>query len=363
MLEITHWLRSGFDTACKAASGHIPESKSPPPVERSQGQDTSQTNVAKKRKYSNKGSDGGEEDDNGSGQDQRPIKKGVDGKKHQKQMFACPYFKHNPSKYKEWRTYPGPGWLDVHRVKEHLYRRHRQPSFRCGRCWEPFESEGSYLDHQRMIEPCALKDKELIEWFDNSQEKQLKLRKSTSDMSETEKWRTVFSILFPDVRKEDIPTPFYDYDHVAKIVPNQLEQLAACEEYILREIPLRLQQRLRPELDRDFNTVEESLKRTATYCVRGLLVDAFREFRQIQQCKMIPRTEYEDTGMIDDRFGHTLVSQGNISQCCQSTSIEQASSVGFDFGLRTIRYFPLEQYGIVIGRGFHNGRNYRTARM
>ncbi|KAI1653889.1 hypothetical protein F4813DRAFT_393268 [Daldinia decipiens] len=323
VLEITHWLQSGFNTARKVASGSIPESKSPP-VQLSRGQGSNQTNAAKKRKYENRESGGSEEDDNGSGQDQRRIKKGVNGEKHQKQKFACPYFKHNPSKYKEWRTCPGPGWLDVHRVK--------YESISIGDIGNHLIGAGAARNLLR--------------------EKQLKLRKGTSDMSETEKWRAVYLILFPDVQNEDIPTPFYDYDHVAKIVPSQLDQLAECEDYILREIPLRLQQRLRPELDRDFNTIEESLKRTATYCVRGLLVDAFREFRQIQQCKTIPRAEYEDSGMIYDRFGHTPISQRSISQCCQSASVEQASSVSLDFDLESFDMSLFNNLESSLGEGF-----------
>ena len=31
--------------------------------------------------------------------------------------FACPFFKHNPSRYMSWRSCPGPGWNSVHRVK------------------------------------------------------------------------------------------------------------------------------------------------------------------------------------------------------------------------------------------------------
>jgi hypothetical protein len=31
--------------------------------------------------------------------------------------FACPYFKYDTHKYKNWKTCPGPGWNDVHRVK------------------------------------------------------------------------------------------------------------------------------------------------------------------------------------------------------------------------------------------------------
>jgi hypothetical protein len=31
--------------------------------------------------------------------------------------FACPYFKRNPEKHKQWPSCAGPGWPSVHRVK------------------------------------------------------------------------------------------------------------------------------------------------------------------------------------------------------------------------------------------------------
>ena len=37
--------------------------------------------------------------------------------KEEAPRYACPYFKYNPSFYKSARGCPGPGWLDVHRVK------------------------------------------------------------------------------------------------------------------------------------------------------------------------------------------------------------------------------------------------------
>ena len=40
------------------------------------------------------------------------VTSGDGGKK-----FACPYFKRNPKKYRNWTSCPGPGWDEVHRVK------------------------------------------------------------------------------------------------------------------------------------------------------------------------------------------------------------------------------------------------------
>lgn len=42
-----------------------------------------------------------------------PKGEGLKGEK----KFACPYYKRNPKKYRNWTSCPGPGWEEVHRVK------------------------------------------------------------------------------------------------------------------------------------------------------------------------------------------------------------------------------------------------------
>lgn len=37
--------------------------------------------------------------------------------KKNERRFACPYFKHDPDRYRVERTCCGPGWLDLHRLK------------------------------------------------------------------------------------------------------------------------------------------------------------------------------------------------------------------------------------------------------
>ena len=41
--------------------------------------------------------------------------------------FACPYFKRNSRKYSKWTSCPGPGWDEVHRVKQVPYRKFTRP--------------------------------------------------------------------------------------------------------------------------------------------------------------------------------------------------------------------------------------------
>ncbi|KAI0897926.1 hypothetical protein F4806DRAFT_507681 [Annulohypoxylon nitens] len=260
---VTQWLFTNFASAHQATRGAGEPSQSNSFQSAESGQHN-RPGPSRKRRSSDRINDNDGEDDNDD-QDSLRISPDSKGKDPQRRKFACPYFKYNPTKYQEWRNCPGPGWPDVHRVKEHLYRRHRQPRYRCGRCWQPFENEEDHIDHQRATEPCPLRDKEPVEGFDASQEKRLRSRKKTTNcQTEIAKWEAVFSILFPHVPEERIPSPFYEYDQSTNAVPNPHDSLTECEEYILRE----------------------AIDKTRT-----LLAEVFREFRQIQQRGTIPEVE------------------------------------------------------------------------
>ncbi|KAG4258035.1 hypothetical protein FPRO03_02990 [Fusarium proliferatum] len=230
--------------------------------------------------------DGCETDD--EGEDENREDQGISGMsiQHENPKYACPYFKYNPSKYQDWRTCPGPGWNDVHRVKEHLYRRHKQPQYRCARCWQPFTDQQGLTHHQRANEPCPLREMGYVEGFDATQERNLRSRKRANQKhSETEKWRRVFKILFPHVLDDDIPSPFYDYSQAPQkddaCRHSESGSMAQCEQYMLREVPQRLRQVLGRELDRDLTIVEENLRRRAGDCVRTLIEEAFQELRRL----------------------------------------------------------------------------------
>lgn len=126
---------------------------------------------------------------------------------------------------------------------------------------------------------------EHVEGFDAAQERSLKSRKRPNpELSEIEKWKRVFKILFPHILDDDIPSPFYEYKQIPQKEGNhqdsESDYLAQCEEYMVREVPQRLRQALGRELDRDLNIVEESLRRKAGDWVKTLLEEAFRELRQ-----------------------------------------------------------------------------------
>ncbi|KAI1737003.1 hypothetical protein F4680DRAFT_236392 [Xylaria scruposa] len=277
---ITRWLRSQFSrelTSAHETTAGSCEGRSAPASGSVQNQ-KDQVQRAGKRTLSNADSDGGENDDDDTVRPPYPGADDTKGKGKETMRFACPYFKYNPTKYRQWPICPGPGWPDVHRVKEHLYRKHRQPKFRCVRCWECFDSEQNYVDHQRALIPCELGERGPVEGFDANQERQLRSRKKKSHIvSETDKWNAIYQILFPHVSSDSIPSPFYEYE------THTCEALTECEEYILREIPLRLREILVPEFDRNFQIIEQSLQRRAIESANTIIASLFEEFRKLHQ--------------------------------------------------------------------------------
>jgi hypothetical protein len=118
--------------------------------------------------------------------------------------FACPFFKHDPNRYRNRRTCPGPGWPTVHRMKEHLYRSHAQPIF-CNRCYQMFDSDNELSSHQR-ADPCPVSAPQSVDGIGRETLKGLRKRSPALRLEE-DKWRDTYQLLFPDVSAEDIPSP------------------------------------------------------------------------------------------------------------------------------------------------------------
>ncbi|KAH8902521.1 hypothetical protein BR93DRAFT_246465 [Coniochaeta sp. PMI_546] len=140
-----------------------------------------------------------------------PSISGAPGAKKQKRSedqrrMACPYFKHDPVKYNR-SVCCGPGFLGVHRVKEHVYRRHSTPRHSCFRCKSTFKTEAELYDHQISETPCAVVSKTTEEeGCTEEQQRLLKARtKYTTTATEADKWRHMYSVLFPGVGV--VPSP------------------------------------------------------------------------------------------------------------------------------------------------------------
>ncbi|KAH6646192.1 hypothetical protein BKA67DRAFT_96281 [Truncatella angustata] len=112
--------------------------------------------------------------------------------------LACPFFKHNSRRYSSQQSCTGPGWETIHRVKEHIYRRHTQHKHQCHRCGEVFESSRSLVKHTRSQMVCKLQERGDADDIDQDTVARLKSRKKGPEQTEPERWIALYKILFPN---------------------------------------------------------------------------------------------------------------------------------------------------------------------
>lgn len=237
-----------------------------------------------KRPASTDEREGSDNEDN-----EAPKPKKAKSEETEVRRLACPFFKRNPHKYKDQSKCVGPGWMTVHRLKEHLYRRHMLP-IHCYRCREVFASDRLLQLHSRSQVRCALRDDtaqgggQELEGIDASQERQLRSRRRT-DKTEEEKWRDVFRICFPADAPDSVPTPWFELPPAwgAAASPTAHEpEIARYEEFLRRELPRRVRGELEVRIEQELSPVEESLKRQLVDIVRDMQQTLFADFRRLQ---------------------------------------------------------------------------------
>ncbi|KAI8680329.1 hypothetical protein NCS57_00313300 [Fusarium keratoplasticum] len=124
-----------------------------------------------------------------------------------RRKFACPFYKYDRQAFMSSRTCVGPGWDSVHRVKEHIFRRHMLSSTQCENCLEQFETRPVLDEHRQ--NPCRKKPPSGSYGINKEQEKQLRSRKMyQKSLDEEEKWRAIYKIIFPG--EKNIPSPYYE---------------------------------------------------------------------------------------------------------------------------------------------------------
>ncbi|RYP26450.1 hypothetical protein DL767_008012 [Monosporascus sp. MG133] len=136
--------------------------------------------------------------------------------------FACPSFKRYPQLYGPESDCASHSW-DIRRLKEHLRRRHL-PLFECDRCLGGFCSEAKLATHRRN---CATPAK-----GDGDRPAQLARQKCGRIMdtqlfkgkSDHAKWLAIFEILYPEVPREEYPSPYHDHDSVENFLHFALQQ-------------------------------------------------------------------------------------------------------------------------------------------
>lgn len=118
VFDVAQWMRSMFDSCRRNADGNSAGASGRP----SESQESSfKDKTSHSTKPSNQkrtltevdDDETDEDDEEGQKQDRQSGKK----PSQDREKYACPYFKYNPTKYRDWRVCPGPGWADIHRVK------------------------------------------------------------------------------------------------------------------------------------------------------------------------------------------------------------------------------------------------------
>ncbi|KAI1857967.1 hypothetical protein JX265_010997 [Neoarthrinium moseri] len=199
----------------------------------------------------------GDDDTNGSssggdgkrGGEDRGGNKRAKKDAEKKPMFACPYFQHDPRRHCTHRSCVGPGWPSIHRLKEHLFRRHRLPSHMCPRCREPMDNDEALEEHLRSDIPCTKRDVIRVQGIDDAQEKKLKERKKTSaSLTEEQKWKDIYVILFPQANKNALPSPYYENGDPVSYAKSA-EQWKKFKKHIQRELPSAVRKRVEHRFD------------------------------------------------------------------------------------------------------------------
>ncbi|KAI1176104.1 hypothetical protein F4777DRAFT_286880 [Nemania sp. FL0916] len=256
---------------------------------------TSTYKQSPKSRMRKRASDDWDQDENDAAERGRDkISKSEDSLNRPKRL-ACPYFKKNPVRFQTKQSCCGPGWETVHRLKEHLDRNHCLP-ISCLRCYAPFGTEAERDVHMRSAEQCELRDPPApIEGFNFSQRIELRSRpRGLKSMSEPQKWRRVYLILFPGTPEIDIPSPYYEFrtprDH-----GHPVDLMTEYDEYLQREMPVRVRQQLEVRVERALDPVEEALRGELVEIVRDVQLELFQLFRSTipsidgQEAHRIPR--------------------------------------------------------------------------
>ncbi|KAK3316866.1 aspartic peptidase domain-containing protein [Apodospora peruviana] len=195
----------------------------------------------------------------------------ADGRK-----FACPFYRRNPKKHLRHRACAGPGWNEVRRVKEHLYRIHALPIF-CHRCGTVMPTDADLRAHQRQPQGCEVRLVDLPEGFDKIQE--MELRKKKHGESEENRWFAMYRILFPDEDGDLIPSPYYQDGNISDAERQRLDELKQYERFQRREMLRVVRRLLQDAVEGMAGPLEDQLRTQFVNIVQQAQSEVFKAYR------------------------------------------------------------------------------------
>ncbi|CAG9990166.1 unnamed protein product [Clonostachys byssicola] len=207
-------------------------------------------------------------------------------------------------------------------LREHVYRKHALP-ISCPRCHTSFESEKQKDEHIAASVRCEAR--EVIastEGMSTTQKEQLRSRKKSAKyVTEAEKWRQMYLILFPNADLASIPSPYYEYASSSLDFPSQ--EMSRYEQFLQQELPDSVREELELRIDQYLNPIEASLRCQLVGIVRDMQIRLFDLYKSMQYGNMngadiegipdidtdrfpVPRTDedVDDVNNFEDELQH-----------------------------------------------------------
>ncbi|KAG5662555.1 hypothetical protein KAF25_004973 [Fusarium avenaceum] len=120
-----------------------------------------------------------------------------------KPRFACPFFKAGIRVSARHRACEGPGWTDINKVKEHIFRTHlvdhHKNKFVCRRCDEGFKTDELFLAHQHQELAChKITSQPAYGKLTREQASSLRsLKRKSTKISDEERWFEIYKLVNP----------------------------------------------------------------------------------------------------------------------------------------------------------------------
>ncbi|TPX19109.1 uncharacterized protein E0L32_011182 [Thyridium curvatum] len=184
-------------------------------------------------------------------------------------LLACPYYQRDSMGPGIKQACRGPGFRDVSRLKEHLYRSHYQ--HRCQRCGEVCANARALDQHHQQVVSCELRlwqqETDPSEGFGREKRDEIKRRCTSS-------WAQIYRILFPCDSTIAMPSPYYDCNVTFISVISQLER------HYERETTRLLAERLQPILGTLSDRLGTAIWQEITQAVNMASAAAIQSFQQ-----------------------------------------------------------------------------------
>ncbi|KAF6840013.1 hypothetical protein CMUS01_04062 [Colletotrichum musicola] len=316
----------------------------------SSGASSKRSGCSNKKRTRQDGSDNSE--GNNDGIDETPSKKQLKEGDLVPMRLACQYFKWNPRKYNQ-RPCSGPGWKSVHHVKDHLYRHHRAPKYRCARCQQVFVSNAEVGEHARTQPPCEVRHPVPTEEFGQEQEDRIRARLSRragERRTERERWSDDFQILF-DVRDDEVPTPWYDYDLTI------LSRQETFNEYLRREIMPVMRREIDQQVERYMADVEPQILSRVRDIIRRVRPPMWESYQRNMAQGVVMGEVGDDIPSVDGTVASSGDDAVNPERSSSGGSMPSASQAQATWSANvSLQPFSGNNFGSTLFPEFHNSQ-------